>query len=88
MFIIKAKSSVKGQYKQEDVNRCLVYWFERVEKQEKGEKISVFFEMTGAGLSNMDMEFVQYLISLFRDYYPFFVNYIFIFEMSWIMNGK
>lgn len=44
--------------------------------------------MTGAGLSNMDMEFVQYLIMLFRDYYPYFLNYIIIFEMSWILNGK
>lgn len=66
----------------------LVYWFDRLEKQEKGGKISVFFEMTGAGLSNMDMEFVQYLIMLFRDYYPYFLNYIIIFEMSWILNGN
>ena len=65
----------------------LVYWFDRLEKQQKGDKISVFFEMTGAGLSNMDMEFVQYLIMLFRDYYPYFLNYIIIFEMSWILNG-
>ena len=85
-----------------------MYWFDRLEKQEKGDKISIFFEMTGAGLSHLDMEFVilkllyfsmfcfdfyslvlqvQYLISLFRDYYPFFLNYIIIFEMSWILNG-
>lgn len=65
-----------------------VYWFDRLEKQEKGDKISIFFEMTGAGISNLDMEFVQYLIALFRDYYPYFLNYIIVFEMSWILNGK
>ncbi len=27
----------------------LVYWFDRLEKQQKGDKISIFFEMTGAG---------------------------------------
>lgn len=70
------------------LHKFLVYWFDRLEKQEKGGKISVFFEMTGAGLSNMDMEFVQYLIMLFRDYYPYFLNYIIIFEMSWILNGN
>lgn len=37
----------------------LVYWFDRLEKQEKGDKISIFFEMTGAGLSHLDMEFVR-----------------------------
>ena len=88
LFIIKAKSNVKGQFKSDDIQKCLIYWMERIEKQEKGEKISIFFEMTSAGLSNLDMEFVQYLISLFRDYYPFFLNYIIIFEMAWILNGK
>lgn len=66
----------------------LVYWFDRLEKQEKGDRITIFFEMTGAGLSNLDMDFVQYLITLFRDYYPYFLNYIIVFEMSWILNGK
>ncbi|KAK4004350.1 motile sperm domain-containing protein 2 [Daphnia magna] len=87
LFIVKVKSSVKGTYKSEEIHKVLVYWFDRLEKQEKGGKISVFFEMTGAGLSNMDMEFVQYLIMLFRDYYPYFLNYIIIFEMSWILNA-
>ncbi|EFX68040.1 motile sperm domain-containing protein 2-like [Daphnia pulex] len=87
LFIVKVKSSVKGAYKSDEVHKVLVYWFDRLEKQQKGDKISVFFEMTGAGLSNMDMEFVQYLIMLFRDYYPYFLNYIIIFEMSWILNA-
>lgn len=87
LFIIKVKSNVKGAYKVEEMHKVLVYWFDRLEKQEKGDKISIFFEMTGAGLSHLDMEFVQYLISLFRDYYPFFLNYIIIFEMSWILNA-
>jgi len=87
LFIIKVKTNVKGAFKAEDVHKVLVYWFDRLEKQCKGDKISIFFEMTGAGLSNLDMEFVQYLIALFRDYYPYFVNYIIVFEMSWILNA-
>ena len=88
MFIFKAKNTVKGTYKSEDMQKVLVYWFDRLEKQTKGDKFSIFFEMTGAGISNFDLEFVQYLIGLFRDYYPDLVNYIIVFEMSWILNGK
>jgi len=64
-----------------------VYWFDRLERQEKGDMISILFESTGAGLSNLDMDFVQYFITLFRDYYPSFVNYIYVFELPWILNG-
>lgn len=40
------------------------------------------------GLSNMDMEFIKYLISLNKYYYPAFINYILIFEMPWVLNGE
>lgn len=49
--------------------------------------ISIFFDMDGAGLSNMDMEYTKYVISLFKNYYPYFLNYILIFEMAWVLNG-
>lgn len=44
--------------------------------------------MDGAGLSNMDMEYTKYLIGLFKNYYPYFLNYILIFEMAWVLNGE
>ena len=44
--------------------------------------------MMETGLSNMDMEFTKYLISLNKLYYPSFVNYILIYEMPWVLNGE
>lgn len=44
--------------------------------------------MADTGLNNMDMDFTKYIISLFKQYYPHFLNYIVIFEMPWILNGK
>lgn len=44
--------------------------------------------MADTGLNNMDMDFTKYIISLFKQYFPHFLNYIVIFEMPWILNGK
>lgn len=55
---------------------------------DNGKHITLFFDMADTGLSNMDMEFTKYLISLFKQYYPNFLNYILIFEMPWVLNGK
>jgi len=44
--------------------------------------------MADTGMGNMDMEFIKYLIGLFKMYYPDFLNYILVFEMPWILNGK
>lgn len=44
--------------------------------------------MKDCGLSNMDMDFVRYLITLTKQYYPYFVNYLLIYEMAWTLKGK
>ena len=57
-------------------------------RQENGEMISLFFDMEGAVMANMDMDYTKYIISLFKNYYPYFLNYIIIFEMAWVLNGQ
>ncbi|XP_066154921.1 motile sperm domain-containing protein 2-like [Euwallacea fornicatus] len=87
LLIFKCKLHSKGGVNMDELKRCIIYWFERTERMTKGEQISLFFDMDGCGLSNMDLELTKYLIGLFKDCYPFFLNYIVIFEMPWILNA-
>ena len=48
----------------------------------------MFFDCSNCGLKNMDMEFIQFIINCFKDYYPWMLNYILVFEMPWVLNGK
>ena len=48
----------------------------------------MMFDCAGCGLKNMDMELIQYMISVFKEYYPHNLNYILVFEMPWVLNGK
>lgn len=57
-------------------------------REENGKQFTLFFDMDQCGLSNMDMEFIQYLIGLCKNYYPYSLNYILIFEMAWILSGE
>lgn len=57
-------------------------------RQENGRPITIFFDLEGCGLSNMDLDVIKYLINLFKLYYPFFLNYIIVYEMAWILSGK
>ncbi|XP_012529246.1 motile sperm domain-containing protein 2 [Monomorium pharaonis] len=86
LFIVKSKLHVKGVKDFPELQRCIVYWFERLEREGNGNQISIFFDMADAGLSNMDMELTKYLIGLFKSYYPNFLNYILIFDMAWVLN--
>lgn len=87
LLIFKCKKHVKGQKDLDDLKRCVIYWFERTERKDKGDQITIFFDMADTGLSNMDLEYTKYLISLCKYYYPNFLNYILVFEMPWVLNA-
>ncbi|XP_054273872.1 motile sperm domain-containing protein 2-like [Macrosteles quadrilineatus] len=87
LLILKCKKHVKGTKDFEELKRMVIYWFERAERKDRGEQITVFFDMAETGLNNIEMEYIKYLISLFKHYYPDFLNYILIFEIPWILNA-
>ncbi|XP_031828053.1 motile sperm domain-containing protein 2 [Nomia melanderi] len=87
MFVIKYKLYTKKSKDFEDLQKVVVYWFERLERYTNGNQISLFFDMIDTGISNLvDTRFIEYLISLCKNYYPNFLNYIIIFEMPWMLN--
>lgn len=87
LLIMKSKTHIKGQKEMEEIKKVIIYWFDRIEREENGRKISLFFDMDGCGLGNMDMELIKYLITLLKLYYPFFLNYIIIYNMPWVLSA-
>lgn len=55
-------------------------------REAKSEQISVIFDMKDTGWNNMDMDFIRYLITLLKSYYPYFVNFLMIYEMPWLLK--
>ncbi|CAH2083380.1 unnamed protein product [Euphydryas editha] len=87
LLIIKSKKHVKGVKEFEELKKIIIYWFDRIEREENGNKVTLFFDLDGCGLSNVDMDLTNYLISLFKSFYPNFLNYIIIYQMPWVMSA-
>merc|ERR1712018_825303 len=49
--------------------------------------VTIVFDCTGSGLSNMDMEFIRYMIDCLKNYYPWKLNYILVLNMPWILTA-
>ena len=45
-------------------------------------------DLKDAGLKNLDMDFMQFSINIFKLYQPWGLHYIFIYEMPWVLNGE
>lgn len=87
LLILKSKLHQKGTKDVNELIRLLVYWIERAQRETNYDQLTLFFDMAGAGLSNMDMDFTKRIIDTFKSYYPNSLNYIVIYDMPWILNA-
>ena len=56
-------------------------------REENGDKISIVFDCSGSGIRNLDMEFIQYMLGLFKELIPDVLNYILVYDMPWVLNA-
>ncbi|XP_036396013.1 motile sperm domain-containing protein 2 [Megalops cyprinoides] len=87
LFWFKVKMHIKDTKTIQDKKKYVAFWLERYAKREPGMPLTVVFDMSESGLSNIDMDFVKYIISCFKVYYPKFLSKMIMYEMPWIMNA-
>ena len=88
LLVFSVFKHVKGSEKMEDMKKFFVYMLERLDREEQGQQITLVFDCRTAGLRNMDMEFIQFIIGTLKEYYPVPLNYILVLEMPWVLNGE
>lgn len=52
-----------------------------------GRGTAVIFDLTGCGLQNVDLSFLSWLLSSFRNYCPKGVSYIMVYNLPWFLNA-
>lgn len=52
-----------------------------------GRGTAVIFDLSGCGLQNVDLGFLSWLLSSFRNYCPKGVSYIIVYNLPWILNA-
>ncbi|KAI6646321.1 Motile sperm domain-containing protein 2 isoform X1 [Oopsacas minuta] len=77
----------KEKEKGEQLKRFALYFLEKHDRHFPNRKMSLFMDCSEAGYSNMDMDLVKFIISLFKQYYPLKLGSIYVYEMPWVMNA-
>ncbi|KAJ8252885.1 hypothetical protein GJAV_G00206650 [Gymnothorax javanicus] len=87
LFWFKVKLHVKDAKTIQDKKKYVAFWLERYVKREPGMPLTVVFDMSESGISNIDMEFVRYIVNCFKVYYPKLLSKMIMYEMPWVMNA-
>lgn len=88
VLIIRVKLHRKGdsQYLH-TVKRFFAWHIEKVFREKPGEPVVMLFDMYGAGLGNLDMDFIKFCINCFKYNYPCILALMLVYEMPWIFNA-
>ncbi|XP_076348428.1 motile sperm domain-containing protein 2-like [Tachypleus tridentatus] len=87
LLILKVNCHRKDPDTRDERRKVVAYWVEKLERERRGESVSVLIDCSNSVLANMDVGFTTYVMSLFITYYPMFIDHIYVFEMPWIMNA-
>ena len=86
LLVFAMAKHVKGELPQE-MKQLFLYYLDRIDRQTNGGRLSLVFECVGCGVTNMDMEMIQFMIKCFEDYYPCNLNNILVIDMSWLLTA-
>ncbi|XP_054159375.1 motile sperm domain-containing protein 2-like [Oppia nitens] len=71
----------------EPIKKFLMFIVNKVDKEVDGNGMAIVFDCSGAGYSNMDMDFLSFLITAGNSYFPVGLKYILVYELSWLLNA-
>lgn len=52
------------------------------------DRMCLIFDMTGSGLSQMDMELMRFIVNCFKIYFPDILAILLVYNMPWILQGQ
>lgn len=70
-----------------ELKKCLAFMLDHREGAKDYQKVIMLFNMSGCGLSNIDYDFIKYLISLLTEYYPDILDNLLVFEMPRLLSA-
>jgi hypothetical protein len=87
MIYILVKNFKKGEYPIEDVKKYMAFLLDRVDRETRGDGWALCFDCTDAGLSNVDMDMLKFVVQALTNYFVENCRYVLIYEMPWILSS-
>lgn len=87
MIYIRVKLFKKGEYPIEETKKYLAFLLDRVDRETRGDGWALCFDCTDAGLSNVDMELLKFVVQALSSYFVENCRYVLTYEMPWILSS-
>lgn len=87
MVYIRVKLFKKGEHPIEDVKKYMAFLLDRVDRETRGDGWALCFDCVDAGISNVDMDLLKFVVQALTIYFVENCRYVLIYEMPWILSS-
>ena len=87
MIYMRVKLHKKIAELDQALKQYIIYIMNKVDVDVDGRGMAIVFDCQEAGIGNVDMDMLWFLISSMNKYYPKGLSYILVYELPWILNA-
>ncbi|XP_071786884.1 motile sperm domain-containing protein 2-like [Asterias amurensis] len=77
----------KDASKIELAKKFMAFWLNKIEREAMGADVVILMDMTNAGIGNMDIDVIKFMITCFELYFPALVGIMLVYDMHWVLNA-
>jgi len=85
VLVFCLRKHVKVADEVEEMKKVFVSFLEEMRQDDVTQRVTLVFDCSGAGLKNVDMDLVKFLVNM-QNYYPNMLAKILIYDLPWILN--
>jgi hypothetical protein len=89
MIILRVKVNKKISEWTELLKKYIVFLFEKEDHRyaaHENNGVTIVFDCNGAGITNVDIDLLSFIVSVMRDYYPRLLSSVLINELPWVLQ--
>ncbi|KAG8186334.1 hypothetical protein JTE90_005866 [Oedothorax gibbosus] len=84
---IRCKTHVNNKDTRRQQQQYMLYWVERGLRQSDWGAVTILFDCTDSGVSNVDLDMMRFIFSTFNKYVPWGLGYFFVYNMPWYLSA-
>ncbi|XP_064474589.1 motile sperm domain-containing protein 2-like [Ornithodoros turicata] len=87
LLMVHVKGHFKDSSRVQEMRKFMAYFMEKILYEYGALRVTILFDCTDAAIANFDMELIKFIIAVFKEYYPWALGHIIVYNMPWLFNA-
>lgn len=87
ILMLRLKLYSKSLVPAEQVKQTMLFFLEKLYTEMGTKRVTMVFDCTDAGIGNVDLDMVRFILNVFLKRYPMGLGYVLVYDMPWLFTA-